>query len=66
MTIEKSAHDEFEVSCDHCSFIDTFIGEFMEVIGKMKDEGWKVFKLGDDWDHSCPDCAEDDELDEEI
>mgnify|MGYP001619305422 CR=1 FL=1 len=66
MTIEKEAREEFTASCDHCSYIDTFFGDFMEVIEKMKDEGWKIFKIDNDWDHSCPDCAEDDELDEEI
>lgn len=49
----------FDVSCDTCSFIDVIDAEeFSEVVAKIKSDGWRISKDGNEWTHTCPSCAE--------
>lgn len=52
--------ENFNVSCDHCSFEDTFDEtDFMDTVQSMKESGWQIRKVNGEWDHKCPTCAED-------
>lgn len=53
--LEKSI--TFIANCDFCSeYFDTDETEFMSAVEKMKQEGWKVFKTGGEWQHKCGAC----------
>ena len=60
--IEQDGYDGdiYEVSCDYCSN-DIEInsgGEWLGMINKIKDLGWKIARMKDDeWKHMCPECA---------
>jgi len=44
--------------CDTCDDEDGNIGDFHEVWGDLKQDGWRAF-MGDDgeWEHKCPRCC---------
>jgi len=48
--------------CDGCP--ECYEGEpgeeFREVWALAREEGWRTFKVGQDWFHRCPACVEDD------
>ena len=46
-------------SCDHCCIQEEFDGDFDEIVRQMKENGWKIRKVDDDWLHFCPACVED-------
>ena len=55
---------EATISCDKCSFYETFDGDgeylaWQEVIDYMKRSGWKITKEDDEWVHICPACRDD-------
>ena len=60
MSIERCQFSGlFEVSCDLCGDGDDFeSGDFYGCVQDMKDEGWKIRKVGNDWEHICPECNE--------
>jgi hypothetical protein len=31
-------------------------GDFVECIQEAKDNGWKVMKIDEEWEHFCPRC----------
>lgn len=46
-----------EMICDTCQDISTFYGEFPTCIKEAREEGWKNYKLDDQWVNTCPMCA---------
>lgn len=32
--------------------------EFDVFLERLKEEGWKSYKLGEHWEHTCSDCQE--------
>ena len=34
--------------------------EFSDILQEMKDAGWKSKKVGDEWEHYCSDCSDED------
>lgn len=50
--------DAFVMECDNeCGESITVHGEFSDLIHDAKAEGWKISKDGEDWRHTCPECA---------
>jgi len=52
---------EAEITCDECGYEETFDGfdgkiNIYEVIDYMKEDGWKIYKDKNDWQHICPEC----------
>lgn len=49
----------FDITCNECRKEENFDtdGDFGQAIHDAKDRGWKVFKVGTQWQHKCPDCA---------
>jgi len=61
--IEKDKDDDiFEVSCDYCGgaheSIDATPG-WQAMIDKIKQRGWRIRKVGDEFRHMCPGCFGD-------
>ncbi len=51
-------HGRIFFECDGCSqILDTEEKDFNEARRTMVNEGWQARKWGNDWIHSCPDCA---------
>jgi Fe2+ or Zn2+ uptake regulation protein len=58
MTIERYG-PTFEVSCDSCPHtFDTDECEFAAAVRAVKEEGWRISKVGGEWIHTCPSCQE--------
>lgn len=56
--IEDNHDGTFEVACDYCSEdteIDTD-GDWNAMIQQLKEEGWFIRKMGNEWKHMCGDC----------
>ena len=51
---------EFFVECDDCG--DTDYGgtekDFRQFVNSIKEDGWRILKIDDEWHHRCPTCAE--------
>jgi len=49
---------ELVAECTECGaeFAGGVMDDFHAFIADLKEEGWKIRKNGDDWDHVCPDC----------
>jgi hypothetical protein len=48
------------ICCDFCSDEDASdTDDFTEAWGMWKDDGWRAFKEGGEWQHKCPNCIED-------
>ena len=46
------------VHCDTCpEAVETGTRDFAEALTLIKDDGWRVRRIGDEWVHFCPDCA---------
>jgi len=60
MTIERFEEGfGYVVYCDICQE-ELYIPEaetFEEVLAKMKENGWKNEKIGDEWENLCPSCG---------
>ena len=58
--IERDTDDDtFEVSCSFCNeytFVDTD-GDWATMLEDIKQDGWKIRKINDDWKHMCPACV---------
>jgi hypothetical protein len=56
-------YDEFDeygvVECDECEEVeDEFEGKtFQEFWAAAKAAGWRAYKIGGKWRHSCPSCV---------
>ena len=47
-----------EAECNGCEMtldLDEY-DDFYEAVEALKEDGWRIFKDGDDWVHYCPDC----------
>lgn len=43
--------------CDDCGeVLETSEFEFIEALSALKEEGWVAAKLGQKWEHFCPQC----------
>jgi hypothetical protein len=42
--------------CDNCGEEYAAAGEWKDVWESAKEDGWRAFKDGDDWQHKCPGC----------
>jgi hypothetical protein len=54
-------HDVFTVSCDQCGEdqeVDSG-GDWQDMINTIKDDGWTMRKIKDEWQHHCPSCTKD-------
>ena len=48
-----------EIWCDTCGHCDTiFADDFRDAIEEAKECGWKIVRVVDGWEHTCPECAE--------
>ena len=60
MTIERERYDgpiTFLCDGDRChEFDETHCENFAGALAKAKAHGWVVRKVGDEWQHLCPDC----------
>jgi hypothetical protein len=59
--IERDPPFFWDVSCDRCSTGEERIStdeapHFLAVVEQIKSEGWKVKKVGGEWEHYCPEC----------
>lgn len=46
--------------CDACpEELETECDDFQEALAVFKRDGWRVEKVGDEWVHTCPSCADD-------
>ena len=59
--IERDSFDGdiYEISCDYCSEdieIDSG-GDWQDMLKQIKEEGWKIFKINDEWKHVCSECV---------
>jgi hypothetical protein len=52
-----SANGEFEITCDSCSYTETYrADDFDEGLQSAKLDGWQVRRTGVRWGNSCPAC----------
>ncbi len=53
-------HGEIVFECDGCGeTLETLTTDFWAAAAKLKDEGWRTRKRGQEWEHFCSeDCAE--------
>ena len=50
-------HGKIALSCDGCpETYEATATEFREALDEAKAEGWRAYKVGNDWEHLCPDC----------
>jgi hypothetical protein len=59
--IERDSWDSdiYEVSCDYCSEdieIDSG-GDWQDMINQLKEEGWQIRKIDEEWHHACLECV---------
>jgi len=59
--IERDSFDGdiYEISCDYCSEdieIDSG-GDWQDMLKQIKEEGWKIGRVNDEWKHACPECV---------
>lgn len=57
--IEKDTdeHNTWYCVCDFCSNETSIRAvRFIGVVEILKDKGWKVLRVNDEWMHKCPSC----------
>ena len=42
-----------EVVCDCCDCSETFDGDFYQCVERMKEVGWYIRKIKEEWYHFC-------------
>lgn len=42
-----------EVVCDFCEAENSYDGSFQECIDQIKEDGWLIRKIEDEWVHFC-------------
>lgn len=47
--------EEMCIDCDNCGNYINLDGPWQDCIDQAKDEGWRIVKNGDVWEHFCPD-----------
>jgi hypothetical protein len=40
-----------------CETLETGRYDFADAVNELSEKGWKTCKVGDAWEHTCPDCA---------
>ncbi len=51
---------EVVFNCDKCpEIVETGEEDFQEAFAGAKSEGWRAVKIGNEWEHRCPTCVED-------
>lgn len=59
MTSERDDDGLIVFTCDKCpETLETEHDEWDTAWPVAKEAGWRAFRLGKDWRHSCPDCVE--------
>jgi len=50
---------EFVVECNDCGtrLYGGVIEDFREFVADIKENGWSVRKVEDEWEHYCEDCV---------
>ena len=58
--IQKS-HGELVVTCNECGHrgFGGTVEDFHEFLDELKAAGWRIKNNGGEWEHFCPDCAEE-------
>lgn len=53
--------DRYEISCDYCSTGSEEISTDYksEAINQIKEDGWRIVKINNEFRHKCPDCTGD-------
>jgi len=56
--IEKYDFQMYDVSCDFCSFVETFedVFNWMDLIERMKSCGWTIIYKEGEYEHVCSEC----------
>lgn len=58
--IEDLKDGDYQVSCDYCSYdAEASADDWADLIAGLKDEGWKIRKMDNEWKHKCPECVLD-------
>jgi Fe2+ or Zn2+ uptake regulation protein len=59
MSIERDGFDgPISFCCDNCGEVEeTRCAEFSGALAKSQAHGWRAAKVGDEWEHTCPDCS---------
>jgi hypothetical protein len=66
MSIETVGRGLYDVGCDDCGDVETFVADdWSDLMRQMKESGWTKERSGDEWDHHCQTCSDDDEDDED-
>lgn len=61
MTVER-VDGEVVFHCDRCpEFVETATRDFHVGVEAAKRAGWRFDRDGEQWNHICPSCVEDDE-----
>lgn len=57
--IQSDRYKQFQVFCDYCDETELFDtgGNWQVLINTVKEYGWKIKKVNDDWFHKCPTCT---------
>jgi hypothetical protein len=43
--------------CDGCGdCLETGTDDWEEALSRFREEDWRAFKVGEEWEHHCPDC----------
>lgn len=56
--IQREASGGLTAVCEDCG--DTFYAgrvEFSDFITWIKEQGWEIRRVGDRWEHYCPECG---------
>jgi Fe2+ or Zn2+ uptake regulation protein len=50
---------DFFFQCDDCGeVLETKTSNFDAARNVLKREGWRAIKVGEAWEHRCPQCSE--------
>ena len=56
-TYDRTDHSmTYECDNDGCCESSIFYGDFNECVREAKEEGWRAYKIEDEWFHECPWC----------
>lgn len=58
--ITRSANNTWFLNCNVCGREKKFYtDDKMDVVAACKQDGWKIKKVDDEWEHICPNCRTD-------
>lgn len=60
MSIEFNNYkQEGVINCDECGESEEYFAEdFYDFIAIAKNQGWRIKKVNDEWQHFCENCSE--------